>query len=481
MQAPGPVATRLARYILRARREVTVLFTDIEGSTRYWDRHGDLEGRLMIDRHNRLTFPVVRHYRGRIVKTIGDSIMAVFRRPEDALQAAIAIQQVLAARRRADPAFDLHVRIGMHTGTAVVERRDVFGDVVNVAARVESHASGDEILVSGSMAMRLPRHDYALEKRADLRAKGKRRVVPVWQCDWVACRDHSADIRLESLLPLAAPQKATIAVYAVIGATGLYLLYHWYGRYVLSDWEWIALLALNPVRALQTHWYLPLGAAAITAALAWLLKGVRSLPLWSLHLAQGGAGLTLGLLLGATLGVLPWPGQAGWWREPLYASDHLFVEVRVERTPVRAGPDLDARPLLTVGRGELMLLADVSEGRDGIAWNRVLVGPGAWGWVPRVLPPALGHEAKRITWADKFYFRRGDAYTAARCRRAADRRAPLPPAALLSDLSPRAPRPPRRGCDRRAWRDTGPRRRARTCARGRGGCRARRRRSRPIP
>lgn len=411
MQSPGPVATLLSRYILRARREVTVLFTDIEGSTRYWDRYGDLQGRLMIDRHNRLTFPVVRHFRGRIVKTIGDSIMAVFRHPEDALRAAIAMQQVLAERRRVDPGFDLHIRIGMHTGTAVVERRDVFGDVVNVAARVESHAHGDEILVSGSMAMRLPRTDYALAKRADLRAKGKRRAVPVWQCDWWACPDHMEDIRLESLLPLAAPQKAALAVYTAIGASGLYLLYHWYGRYVLSDWEWIALLALNPLRALQQHWYVPIAAAAALAGLGWGLTRIRTLPLWTLHLVQGGAGLTLGLLLGALLQTLPWPGQAEWWQRTLYASEHLFVEVRAADTPVRAEPDLGARTVLTAGRGELMLLADVTDGTDGIAWNRVLVGPGEWGWVPRVLPPARGHDEKRITWADKFYFRRGDAYT----------------------------------------------------------------------
>ena len=410
MQAPGPVASLLSRYILRARREVTVLFTDIEGSTRYWERYGDLQGRLMIDRHNRLTFPVVRHFRGRIVKTIGDSIMAVFRRPEDAVHAAIAMQQVLAERRRVDPGFDLHIRIGVHTGTAVVERRDVFGDVVNVASRVESHARGDEILVSGSMAMRLPRGAYALTKRADLRAKGKRRAVPVWECDWSACPDRSADIRLESLLPLAAPQKAVLAVYTAIGASGLYLLYHWYGRYVLSDWEWIALLALNPLRALQEHWYVPVTALGALAALAWGLSRIRTLPIWTLHLVQGGAGLTLGLVLGAALQLLPWPGQTEWWQKPLYASDHLFVEVRAERTPVRAAADLGAPALLTAERGELMLLADVSAGNDGIDWNRVLIGPGEWGWVPRVLPPARGHEAKRVTWADKFYFRRGDAY-----------------------------------------------------------------------
>ncbi|HKJ96034.1 MAG TPA: adenylate/guanylate cyclase domain-containing protein, partial [Gammaproteobacteria bacterium] len=368
------------------------------------------EGRLMVDRHNRLTFPVVRHFRGRIVKTIGDSIMATFSAPEDALRAAVAMQQLLAARRAEDPEFDLHIRIGIHTGTAVVERHDVFGDVVNVAARVEGFANGDQVFLSGSTAKTLSRNVYALRKRDDFRAKGKRRAVPVWECDWSLCADQHSDVRLESLLPLAAGQKTAVAVYTVISVAGLYLLYHWYGRFLLSDWEWIALVALNPVRALRYYWWvLPVaagGVALLTAGLA----ALRTLPLWVLRLVQGGAGFTLGLLLGAAIGHLPGIGDVGWLQHPLYQSQHLFVEARADHVDVREKPDLHSDPILQVNQGELMLLADVANS-DGITWNRVLVAPGAWGWVPRVLPAARGHPEKRLTWADKFYFRRIDAVT----------------------------------------------------------------------
>jgi len=408
MQASGPVAA-LIHYIQRRRREVTVLFTDIEGSTQYWDRYGDIEGRLMVDRHNRLTFPVVRHYRGRIVKTIGDSIMATFASPEDALRAAIAMQQVLASRRAEDPDFDLHIRIGMHTGTAVVERRDVFGDVVNVAARVEGFAHGDQVFLSGSTAKQLPRRDYVMHKRDDFRAKGKRRAVPVWECDWRNCPDQHSGVRLESLLPLAAGQKTAVAGYAIVGLAGLYLLYHWYGRFLLSDWEWVALLALNPVRALRYYWWILPAAAGTFAVLTAGLAALRTLPIWVLRLVQGGAGFTLGLLLGAALGHIPPLAQSPWLQQPLYESQHLFVEARADGVEVRAQRDLDADPILSVNRGELMLLADVAED-DGITWNRVLVAPGGWGWVPRVLPAARGHPEKRLTWADKFYFRRIDAF-----------------------------------------------------------------------
>lgn len=404
----GPVAA-LSRYILSARREVTILFTDIEGSTRYWDQYGDLQGRLMIDYHNRLAFPVVRHFRGRIVKTIGDSIMAMFRDPEDATRAAIAIQQLLLHRRQQDGVFDLHVRIGIHTGTALVERRDVFGDVVNLAARLENMAEGDQILISDTTAARLDREIYFIHERGRYRTRGRRQPVKVWACQWHRCVDLASEVGPESLLPLAGPQRTAIALYGLISMGGLYLLYYWYGRYILSDREWIALLALNPIRALQTYWYVPFIAGATLVGLGWLLNRIRTLPLWVPRLVQGGAGMTLGLLLGAAVGSTPPISQSDWWNKPLYTSDHIFVEVRAPQATVRFVPSLSAGGLMTVNRGELMLLADV-ERHDGITWNRVLIDDGAWGWVPRVLPPARGHPEKRVTWADKFHFRRGDAY-----------------------------------------------------------------------
>jgi class 3 adenylate cyclase len=85
MSLYGEVTNSIVRQIHRSRRPVTILFTDIEDSTRYWDTYGDVKGRLMVDQHNRLTFPVVKRFGGRIIKTIGDAIMASFKDPEDAV------------------------------------------------------------------------------------------------------------------------------------------------------------------------------------------------------------------------------------------------------------------------------------------------------------------------------------------------------------------------------------------------------------
>ena len=85
----------------------------------------------MLDLHNKLMFPVIRWFRGTVTKTIGDSIMASFKSPEDALRAAIGMQQMLKKRKKEDKDLDIKIRIGMHTCQAIVEKGDVYaGDPI---------------------------------------------------------------------------------------------------------------------------------------------------------------------------------------------------------------------------------------------------------------------------------------------------------------------------------------------------------------
>ena len=72
----------------RLRTPMTILFSDIKDSTAYFERRGDVEGLAMVERHNNLLFPCVENNNGRIIKTIGDAIMALFLDPVDAVTAA---------------------------------------------------------------------------------------------------------------------------------------------------------------------------------------------------------------------------------------------------------------------------------------------------------------------------------------------------------------------------------------------------------
>lgn len=119
---------------------VTVVFTDLEGFTRYTARHGDEAAAQLIAEHQRLMGPVVRSRGGHIVKRMGDGLMLTFPAPEAAVLAALELEALVQ-----EP---LRLRVGMHLGDAVVTRDDVLGHVVNVAARIAEQARGGEVLAS---------------------------------------------------------------------------------------------------------------------------------------------------------------------------------------------------------------------------------------------------------------------------------------------------------------------------------------------
>src|SRR6185436_13981258 len=128
----------------RMRARVTILFSDIKGSTTYFEKKGDLQGLAMVHHHNSLLIPVIEDCTGRVVKTIGDAIMARFDDPVAAIQAAVGMQRALETDRTGKPTEEqIHIRIGLHTGLGYIKDDDVYGDVVNVASRVQHQAKPD--------------------------------------------------------------------------------------------------------------------------------------------------------------------------------------------------------------------------------------------------------------------------------------------------------------------------------------------------
>ncbi len=132
-----------------ARTPVTILFSDIKGSTSYFEKNGDLAGMAMLERCNNLLFPEIRGTGGRVIKTIGDSIMAAFEDQVCAIKAAIGMQRALAADREKRNADEqIHIRVGLHFGPGLLKGNDVYGDVVNAAARVQKQSQPGQILIT---------------------------------------------------------------------------------------------------------------------------------------------------------------------------------------------------------------------------------------------------------------------------------------------------------------------------------------------
>jgi class 3 adenylate cyclase len=129
---------------------ITILFSDIEGSTDLANRFGDRVWLGLLKEHNKLVRACIRKHRGTEVKTIGDGFMLTFSSSLAGLDCAIAMQEAMA--RRSDETYGewpIRIRIGLHAGEVLHSGGDVYGAHVNLAARVASHAQGGQILVSG--------------------------------------------------------------------------------------------------------------------------------------------------------------------------------------------------------------------------------------------------------------------------------------------------------------------------------------------
>lgn len=140
-----------AEFEARYTKRITVMFTDLVGSTSITETHGDITTREMIKRHDDIIRERVEANNGTLVKTLGDGTMSYFSNTLDAIEAAIAIQKELGELNDTKKmAVPIRVRVGINYGEGIVEENDIYGDVVNVAARIEAQAKADEIYLSES-------------------------------------------------------------------------------------------------------------------------------------------------------------------------------------------------------------------------------------------------------------------------------------------------------------------------------------------
>lgn len=132
---------------------LTFLFTDLKGSTALYERVGDLVAFDLVRAHFHALLEIISSEKGAVVKTIGDAVMATFIRPEHALSAALRMRSAMAVLNTQRGTEDLVVKIGIHEGPCLAvmlnERQDYFGQTVNIAARVQSLSTSQEIHITG--------------------------------------------------------------------------------------------------------------------------------------------------------------------------------------------------------------------------------------------------------------------------------------------------------------------------------------------
>jgi len=181
------------------RGTVTIVFTDIENSTRLVERHGDLDARALFRKHDALVRDVVSAHRGRIVEHPGDAFMLAFSSAASAVQCAIALQRALAHAARQRPWDALRLRIGLHTGEVLSEGDGYFGRTVFVAARIAESAQGGEVLVSQVTTALLAGREFVLESRGTQVLKGLRGAQPLYRLRWDDARLEAGALAAERL------------------------------------------------------------------------------------------------------------------------------------------------------------------------------------------------------------------------------------------------------------------------------------------
>lgn len=160
---------------------LVILFADISNSSALYSELGDEQARqLVANCLNRLAQQVVSH-QGTLIKTIGDEIMCSFPLPVSALQAAMAMQTAVASKLM-DGEHPLSIRIGFHYGEVICEAGDIYGDTVNVAARVVAITRAHQILITRAVAEALP-PEFRNKVRQIMRAefRGKQEALDIFQ------------------------------------------------------------------------------------------------------------------------------------------------------------------------------------------------------------------------------------------------------------------------------------------------------------
>lgn len=181
------VDTGLPEYRRQTSPEgmVTIVFTDLEGSTEMLEVLGEEPWLEVMLTHNRIIRDCVSEHGGQVVKSQGDGFMITFASATAALAWAVETQRVLARYNAANLGHRLRMRIGVHTGNVFPAEKDFLGRAVVLAARITGRARGGQILVSAACreyTSRSGRWRYGAP--AELALKGLASVERVYSLEW---------------------------------------------------------------------------------------------------------------------------------------------------------------------------------------------------------------------------------------------------------------------------------------------------------
>jgi len=173
-----------AQAAASSSRIMTVMFTDMVGSTDLTQAQGDKAAQTLVRRHNTIVRNALAQYQGKEIKHTGDGIMCSFSSAASGVEAAIAIQQGIAKSNAQNPQQELHIRIGINAGEPIEEEEDLFGTTVQLAARVCAKCGTDGILCSNVVKELASGRGLNFESIGPQDLKGFKEQIVLYQVSW---------------------------------------------------------------------------------------------------------------------------------------------------------------------------------------------------------------------------------------------------------------------------------------------------------
>jgi adenylate cyclase len=190
------------------------MFADVSGSTKLYETEGDAVAHAAIEKCINVMKEKTTAAKGRVVKTIGDEIMAAFPTADAAADASIEIQTGIAGLPMVGRT-KIGVRIGFNFGPIVERDGDVFGDAVNLAARLSHVAARDQIITSRDTVMKMsPMLKSSTRSITTIQVKGKKEEIQVFELMWQQSEDMTT---LASHKSIYKPKDAKLRIKAQAG------------------------------------------------------------------------------------------------------------------------------------------------------------------------------------------------------------------------------------------------------------------------
>jgi|SRR5882672_54326 len=187
--------------------EAAVLFADVSGSTKLYETAGDAVAHAAIEKCVNLMREKTVQATGRVIKTIGDEVMSAFPTADAAADAAIEMQSGIA-ELPAVGTTKIGIRIGFNFGPVVERDGDIFGDAVNLAARLSHVATKDQIITAKDTVMRMsPMLKSSTRAITTIQVKGKVEEIHVYELIWQQSEDMTT---LASTKSIFKPKKTQL-------------------------------------------------------------------------------------------------------------------------------------------------------------------------------------------------------------------------------------------------------------------------------